>query len=164
MLHVVPLVKRKMVRVEVWFLAASVHSLVAKRKEKSVEEEAERRGRVWWQQEEEETQTGHKGGWCEGRRYREATPSSSHLNFVTRFVNIEQSHFEGYTFVILYSFMKIFIYVHFWNGFRQLELVMNRGTSLSGAKGGERRSRDPSQNHPFFAQGANGQGYNWVYL
>lgn len=38
--------------------------------------------------------------------------------------------------------MKIFIYVHFWNGFSQLELVMNRRTSLSGAKGGERRSRD----------------------
>lgn len=56
MLHVVSSVKRKMVRVEVWFLAASVHSLVAKRKEKSVEEEAERGGRVWWQQEEEETQ------------------------------------------------------------------------------------------------------------
>lgn len=38
------------------FLAASVHSLVAKRREKSGEEEAERGGSVRWQQEEEETQ------------------------------------------------------------------------------------------------------------
>lgn len=84
------------------------------------------------------TETGHKGrGWREGRRYREPAPSSSHLNFVTGFVNVEQNHFEGYTFVILYSLIKIFLYLDFWNGFTQLKLVMNRRASLPGAKGGQ---------------------------
>lgn len=38
------------------FQAANVHSLVAERREKSGEEEAERGGSVRWQQEEEEAQ------------------------------------------------------------------------------------------------------------
>lgn len=112
-----------------------------------------------------DSKTGHKGrGWWEERRYGEATPSSSHLNFVTCFVDVEQNRFKGYTFIILYSLIKIFLYVDSWNGFSQLELVMNKRTSLSGAKGGESRSRDPSEKHPFFAQGANDQGYDWVCL
>lgn len=74
-------------------------------------------------------------GWCEERRYREPMPSSSYLNFVTYFVNVEQTHFDGYTFVILYSLTKIFLHLNFWNGFAQLKLVMNRRASLPGVKG-----------------------------